>query len=277
MPTMWARDRVEIEAHYSPGSEEERQTTLARLEFIRMSEIIHRYLPAQPAVVADVGGGPGTYALPLAAEGYAVHLLDPVANHIASALQRSGVAERGLASGVVGHALALPWDDETVDACLFFGPMYHLTAPDERSEALAEARRVLRPGGLLLATAISRFASTFSGLARGLLAEPGFGPIVETDVRTGQHRNPERRPDWFTTAFYHLPDLFAEEIRAARFELGGIIAVDGPGGYLSNLGWWLEDPDRRETLLTTIRRVESEPSLLGASPQLLAVARKPAA
>jgi ubiquinone/menaquinone biosynthesis C-methylase UbiE len=275
MPATWDRDRAEIEAHYLPGSEENRQATLARLEFLRMTEIIHRYIPVAPAVIADVGGGPGTYALPLAAEGYTVHLLDPVTGHIADALQRSAPAGRGLATAIVGHALELPWHDETIDACLFFGPMYHLTARDERSEALAEARRVLRPGGLLLATAISRFASTFAGLSRRLLADPAFRPIVEADVRTGQHRNPERRPTWFTTAFYHLPDQFADEIRAARFDLDGIIAVDGPGGYLSDLGWWLADPDRRDTLLTTVRRVESEPSLLGASPQLLAVASKP--
>jgi ubiquinone/menaquinone biosynthesis C-methylase UbiE len=272
----WEQDRAAIEQHYGAGVEEQRLGGLARLEFLRMTEIMHRHLPPQPAVIVDVGGGPGTYALPLAAEGYTVHLLDPVAGHIGAARELSAAQAAGtLASAQVGHARELPWSDESVDACLFFGPMYHLTEAQERQEALSEAWRVLRPGGLLLATAISRFASTYAGLARRLLSEPGFRPIVETDVRTGQHRNPERRRDWFTTAFYHLPELFADEIRRARFDLGQIMAVDGPGGYLSDLTWWLDDPDRRETLLSTVRRVESEPSLLGASPQLLAVARKP--
>ena len=272
----WDQDHVAIEAHYSPGVEERRLATLARLEFLRMTEIIHRYLPPKPTVIADVGGGPGTYALPLAAEGYTVHLLDPVAGHVATAQEHSRTRREGkLASARVGHALDLPWPDESIDVCFFFGPMYHLTAAQERREALREAFRVLRPGGLLLATAISRFASTFAGLARNLLADPGFRPIVEMDVRTGQHRNPERRSEWFTTAFYHLPEDFAEEIRGGDFDLDSIIAVDGPAGYLRNLAWWLDDPDRRETLLSTVRRVESEPSLLGASPQLLAVAHKP--
>jgi SAM-dependent methyltransferase len=271
----WDQDRAAIEQHYAPGMEERRLATLARLEFLRMTEIIHRHIPPKPAVIIDIGGGPGTYALPLAAEGYTVHLLDPVAGHVAKAQELSDARNEGrLATARVGQARDLPWSDETVDVCLFFGPMYHLTATEERQEALSEARRVLRPGGLLLATAISRFASTYAGLARALLADPGFRAIVETDIKTGQHRNPERRPEWFTTAFYHLPELFAEEIRRAYFVLDQVIAVDGPGGYLSDLGWWLDDPDRRETLLSTVRRVESEPSLLGASPQLLAIARK---
>jgi SAM-dependent methyltransferase len=271
----WDEDRTEIVAHYSPGAEEQRLATLARLEHVRMNELLSRYLPPAPAVVADVGGGPGTYAVPLAAAGYQVHLLDPVPGHIATARQISLSQRAGrLASAQVGHARELPWPDESADACLLFGPMYHLTEPGERQEALAEAHRILRPGGLLLATAISRFASTLAGLARGLLADPAFEPVVEADVRSGQHRNPERRPGWFTTAFYHLPDLFAAEIRDGRFELSALLTVSGPAAYLENLAWWLDESGRRDTLLRAIRRVEAEPSLLGAGPAVLSVARR---
>jgi hypothetical protein len=36
---------------------------------------------------------------------------------------------------------------------------------------------------------------------------------------------------------------------------------------------WLDDDVERERLLAVVRRVEAEPSLLGASPHLIAVAR----
>jgi ubiquinone/menaquinone biosynthesis C-methylase UbiE len=264
---------VEMAAHYESGVEGSRLTTWGRLEFIRTTEFLSRYLPAPPAVIADVGGGPGAYALPLATRGYEVHLLDPLALHVEQAREASAALEGGeLASIEEGDARELPFADRSVDVVLLLGPLYHLVEAEDRLQTLAEARRVLRPGGLLAAAAISRFASTYDGLARGFLAEPEFAAIVERDVRDGQHRNPGRHPDWFTTAYFHHPDELRDEVVGAGFEVDALLAVEGPAGWLGDLSSWLEHDGRREALLAAIRRVESEPSLLGASPHLLAVA-----
>jgi len=40
-----------------------------------------------------------------------------------------------------------------------------------------------------------------------------------------------------------------------------------------DLDSWLDDEDGRERLLAVLRRVEAEPSLIGASAHLIAVAR----
>lgn len=49
-------------------------------------------------------------------------------------------------TAVVGDARRLPWANESKDAVLMAGPMYHLTEPAERRVAVREAIRVLRPG-----------------------------------------------------------------------------------------------------------------------------------
>jgi len=69
-----------IESHYGTGYERSRLFPGGQrsLEFVRSMELLDRLLPPPPAQVLDVGGGPGTYAAPLAGRGYQVHPVDPV-------------------------------------------------------------------------------------------------------------------------------------------------------------------------------------------------------
>ncbi len=257
----------EIGAYYDRGEERERFEGPGRLELVRTQQLLLRHLPEPPAVVLDVGGGPGAYARWLTGLGYEVHLVDPVALHVELA---AGAA----ASAVVGDARELPFPVAAADAVLLLGPLYHLQERADRVRALAEARRVLKPGGLLAAAAISRFASTVDGLARGHLADPRFEAIVEADLRDGHHENPERHPRWFTTAYFHLPGELAAEVADAGFEVAGVLAVEGPGEVVRDIEAWLDDPERRERLLRAIARVEAEPTMLGSSPHLLALATR---
>ena len=183
-------------------------------------------------------------------------------------------ASRACGCARVADARRLPYADAS-DAALLLGPLYHLIDRAARLTALAEACRVLRSGGVLAAAAISRFASTFDGLARGFLAEPRFQRIVERDVRDGQHRNPdlERHPEWFTTAFFHHPDELPDELEDAGLRVEAVVAVEGPGSFRPELDGWLDDVERRDVLLRAIRRVETEPTVLGASAHLLAFGR----
>jgi ubiquinone/menaquinone biosynthesis C-methylase UbiE len=263
----------EIRAYYDRGEEAARLETRFRLEGARTRELLERFLPPSPATVLDVGGGAGAYALWLAARGYQVHLVDPAPLHVEQARAASGTASRPLASVALGDARELDRGDGSVDAVTMLGPLYHLTEAEDRARALSEARRVLGPGAPLLAAAISRFASVLDGLRLGLMLEPEFESIVERDLRDGQHRNPTRDPRWFTTAYFHLPAELEGEVNDAGFHDVEVLGIEGPGDWLPDLDDWLADAARRELLMRTLRRVEREPSLLGASPHLLAVGR----
>jgi 2-polyprenyl-3-methyl-5-hydroxy-6-metoxy-1,4-benzoquinol methylase len=68
---------AEIIDHYNKGQEAERLSTgIGPLELARIKELIGRFFPPAPAVVLDVGGGPGVYSAWLARSGYLVHLVD---------------------------------------------------------------------------------------------------------------------------------------------------------------------------------------------------------
>jgi len=270
------RPADEILGYYALGQEKERLTEgYFPLERARTQELVERHLPPPPGVVLDVGGGAGAYAFWLADRGYDVHLVDPVPLHVEQAQEASSArAARRLASARVGDARRLEFPDAFAGAVLLLGPLYHLTGREERVAALLEVRRVLKPGGVVFAAAISRFASLLDGLRGAVFEHDAFLPIVERDLEDGQHRNHTGRAEFFTTAFFHHPDELAAEVKDAGFELGGVFAVEGLGAFLPDFRARWADEAARERLLGLLRRVESEPALLGASPHLLAVGRR---
>jgi SAM-dependent methyltransferase len=124
--------------------------------------ITARYLDRHVAdswIVADVGVGVGHYSEMLARRGCRVHLVDVSQRLLDVTAERLRAA--GLAGQIAGvhHASAtdmraLP--DGCCDAVLLLGPLYHLGDAGERRQAIAEAARVLRSGGLVFAAGINR-------------------------------------------------------------------------------------------------------------------------
>ena len=265
-----------IHDYYDRAPEESRLEQGAfQLEQARTRELIERHAPPPPAEVLDVGGAAGAYALWLAERGYTVHLIDAVPRLVREAQRRSAAAPRGLASCRVADARSLPVPEATMSLVLLLGPLYHLVNAGDRSTTLQEAARVLRPGGILLAAGISRWASALDGLARDLFEDDRFLRIVEQDIRDGQHRNPTERLDYFTTAYFHRPEELRAEIADAGLEPLGLYGIEGPGWILPDVPARLEDQRRRSAFLHICRLLERESSLVGCSAHLLAVGRKP--
>ena len=245
------------------------------LERARTEELILRHLPAPPGVIHDVGGAAGAYAYWLAAKGYEVNLLDLSPKHVGQAKDAGQQAEQPLASIQMGDARALPFAAASACAVLLLGPLYHLHERADRLQALREAARVLRPGGWLFAAGISHFASFVDGLRTGdLLDDPAFARIVENDLKDGRHRNLTRNLDYFTTAFFHRPEELHDEVSEAGFREATVFAVEGPAFVLPDFAARWSRPEARETLLRFLRAIETEAALLGASPHLLACARR---
>jgi ubiquinone/menaquinone biosynthesis C-methylase UbiE len=260
----------DVARHYEADVERGRLERRGGLvEAARTLDVLARHLPRPPARILDVGGGPGFYATRLEALGHDVVLVDPAARHVehARTALRRGVAK-------AGDARRLDERDASYDAVLLLGPLYHLPERVDRLTALREARRVVKPGGPVFVAAISRFASAFDGMARGHLAEEAFARIVADDLRDGRHRNPDGRPEWFTTAYFHRPEDLRSELEAAGLAVEALVALEGPTWLLADVDAQWADRARRDRWLGILRGLESEPSLLGVSAHLLAVGRR---
>lgn len=188
------------------------------LEFQRTQDIIRSHV--RGGRVLDVGGGTGQHARALQQDGFAVELIDPVPQHVEIA------AKFGLSSRV-GDARALPFETDTFDATMMLGPLYHLRSREDRQVALTEAVRVTRPGGIVLAAALSRFVA-FGAVSLGQLPPDPY-PEAWTDLlATGEVPAGLR----FPAGHFHTAEELDIEMAEAGLEGVEVVGLEGPGGLL---------------------------------------------
>ena len=187
------------------------------------------------------------------------------------------VKERSLTLGSVGvgNAGSLPLKDEFADLILLMGPLYHLTDQDDRLKALHECGRVVKNGGRVLCTAISRFASMLAGFRFNRFDDPEFEAMVDRDLRDGQHRNPVQGSKHLSTAFLHKPNELRREIERSGLACEKILGVESPIALIGQLEGWIQEKGRMYQLaIKYARLVEAEENLLGASFHLLVIGRR---
>ena len=249
-----------------------RTDTQSRVEGLVTSALFDMWLPDAPARVVDAGGGNGRHAFPLAARGYEVHLSDVVPELIDDARARQLAGATPLADIAVADARALPHPDHFADVVLSLGPLYHLTRTEDRIEALREARRVLRPGGVLMAQMLSR-----AGALRSILtwhaADAGLVDWMRL-LREGRFGERDAIPDFFRACYFHEPDEIEAEFEAAGLVLCELRGLDPPA------------PDAQASLAETLEEIVEHwsrlaleigerPEYLNTASHLLAVARAP--
>jgi S-adenosylmethionine-dependent methyltransferase len=253
-------------------SEWERLGIRHRAEFEVTLRALTEFLPPAPARLVDIGGGPGRYAIALAGRGYSVTLADLSISSLELAKQKAAEAGVKLEAFIHANALdlsALP--EEGFDSALLMGPLYHLHQAAERRTALEQTRRLLKAGGLVFATVITRFASFRDAAVNGYTFVQDDPPYGERLLATGIHDNGVG----FTDAYFAHPDEVIPLGESAGFTtlrlMGCEGLLSGHEDYINSLSGAAHD-----LWLDFNYRFAQEPSLLGASDHLLYIGRKDA-
>lgn len=142
---------TELEEYYNKFNEEKRLNSRhGQVEFRTSMKYIHKYIdaaiPANQYRILDIGAGTGRYSVALAEEGYDVTAVELVKYNLGILKSKNSTVK-----AMQGNALNLKkLANDQFDLTLLFGPMYHLFGFEDKLKALNEARRVTKPGGILL-------------------------------------------------------------------------------------------------------------------------------
>lgn len=161
----------EIEDFYDFQYDEWSRLDRHKIEFDITKKYLDAYISESGLSIIDIGGGPGRYAFYLAQKGHCVTLVDLSSKNITVAMEKSLELGLPLAECVQGNALHLEMFQQVYDVVMLMGPLYHLTRLEERQNAVQQAYRLLKPGGLFIASFISAYAPMQSVLSDPLSIE----------------------------------------------------------------------------------------------------------
>jgi SAM-dependent methyltransferase len=250
----------------------------SRLEYAIVSAALARHLPPPDPTsrVLDAGGGPGRYTVALARAGHQITLLDLSPRLLDRARQHLGEAgpeaRRNVAAIVEGSITDLsrfPDGHFTAVICLG-GVLSFLLDATSRRDAIAELTRVTQPDGLLFLAVLNRL-----GGLRGILELPPSAERLEA-AQTLAATGISTLEMLQLPAYWFLPGEVDALLESEGFTVVRRYGAHGVAAHVSDdaLGAVMDDPEQwrawRELLLSTA----DEPSVIGLSYHLLAVARR---
>lgn len=278
---------TDLVAYYNKFNEEKRlQSRHGQVEYHTTMHYIHRFLEllqrerevdrelgqvesghvenrhTEPLKIIDIGAGTGRYSVALAAEGYDVTAVELVKYNLGILKQKGANVK-----AYQGNALKLKrFADNSFDLTLLFGPMYHLHSDADQIQALSEAKRVTRPGGIIM---VAYVMNDYSVIKYGFM-EDHIAERVQNGELTEDFQIRHNEDELYD--YVRLEQIDALN-RAVGLKRELIIAPDGPADYIRPVLNAMDEETFDLFLQYQLKNCE-RPELLGASSHTVDILRK---
>lgn len=278
---------TDLVAYYNKFNEEKRlQSRHGQVEYHTTMHYIHQYLEllerereadvelgqlvsghvenrqTEPLKIIDIGAGTGRYSVALAAEGYDVTAVELVKYNLGILKQKGANVK-----AYQGNALKLKrFADNSFDLALLFGPMYHLHSDADQIQALSEAKRVTRPGGIIM---VAYVMNDYSVIKYGFMEDH----IVERVQNGGLTDDFQIRHNEDELYDYVRIEQIHALNKAVGLKRELIIAPDGPADYIRPVLNAMDEETFELFLQYQLKNCERA-ELLGASSHTVDILRK---
>lgn len=253
---------TKLDEYYNKFNEEKRLNSRhGQVEYQVTMSYIHRYLKPGDRIL-DVGAATGRYSIPLFEEGYDVTAVEPVQHNLGRLK-----AKKPELPAFKGDARKLKrFADASFDLVLLFGPMYHLIDDGDKLQALKEAERVTKKGGLIM---VAYIMNEYSILTYGFREQH----ILEIREQGKIDASWRVRPDEEDLYDYVRLEDIAELNAGAALERVCIFSPDGPANHMRRELNRLTE-EEFSAFIAYQKSVAERPDLLGAGGHIVDILRK---
>jgi 2-polyprenyl-3-methyl-5-hydroxy-6-metoxy-1,4-benzoquinol methylase len=251
--------------------------TQGALEFAINKAWIQKFLPGPGTRILDIGAGPGRYSIWLAAQGYCVTLADLSPDLLAIAREKASEKRVKLEDIIEANAVDLSqFAEDSFDAVLCLGPMYHLLEESDRQAVAGELLRILKPGGHAFVAFLNHLSALRAAVNQDI---PFFTPYTFDIVKRWHYDHVMDFPvaGVFSPAWVVHPRDVPPLMEQHGFRTVELISSQSVAGDVQgHLALFAErQPELYKWVIDELVKLANEPTIIGSAWHLLYIGQKP--